>query len=318
MNDYYIAEFSVTKLWGYKPYHLKFNKDVNILIGPNASGKTTLINILYDALTGNLARLAQTLFDEVIIRLESFGSTEYKTISFRRKDGKLFIKIDQNERVLPLSAFQNPHQIGSSELELHFFIHPLKAEIQDIKTELQGLVPAVWLPVSRRLPITDDEDTPNLFVRRSLESVDDCLSDLLKKLADYRVSLNSDLADLRKEFQRHALENILYDKQHDNNQVFDTGNSLLPTKDDENHLLQAFRDVGFVDREMEKRIHEHFLVAKLAIDKLKDFSKHSKIDLGTLFILPLISRTKSFVKFAQELEDKRAALFDPLDQYKKR
>lgn len=50
MNQYYISHFSVKNLWGYKNYRIPFFKDVNVIIGPNASGKTTLINILYDTL----------------------------------------------------------------------------------------------------------------------------------------------------------------------------------------------------------------------------------------------------------------------------
>ena len=42
MSSYFIESFKIDKLWGYRDIDLVFNKDVNVLIGPNASGKTTI------------------------------------------------------------------------------------------------------------------------------------------------------------------------------------------------------------------------------------------------------------------------------------
>ena len=41
MRSYFIESFKITKLWGYRDINLIFDRDVNILIGPNGSGKTT-------------------------------------------------------------------------------------------------------------------------------------------------------------------------------------------------------------------------------------------------------------------------------------
>ena len=119
---------------------------------------------------------------------------------------------------------------------------------------------------------------------------------------------------MRKEFQRHALENILYDKQHDR-LLLKPRSSIAPSEEDKQALLQAFRDVGLVDKNMEARINEHFAAAKSALSKFA--SNPTKIDMGTLIIIPLISRTRSIVTFAQELETKREKLFSPLHSYEK-
>jgi predicted ATP-binding protein involved in virulence len=135
---------------------------------------------------------------------------------------------------------------------------------------------------------------------------------LLESLQNYRFSLNTELADLRKDFQRHALENILYDKQHDR-ALLSLKSASPPSKEDEQALLQAFRDVGLVDKAMEQRINEHFAAAKDALGRLSQ--NPNKIDFETLFIVPLISRTRSIVAFAQELERKRERLFSSLHSF---
>ncbi len=314
MSKYYIDNYSVKQLWGYKNYKITFFKDVNVLIGPNASGKTTLINILYDTLTANIARLCKTEFSEVLIGLKSFEGGETETVSVIQSPEDLQISVGEQTFKIPLVQFQHFSEgralvdVPSEVLRRHF-----RFDIQDLQKQLRGLVPAVWLPVSRRLPIAEEEEVARRPLhRRPLESVDECLASLVEELQRYRLSLNAELSELRKGFQRHALENILFDKHHD--RVLNNLASLVPpSESDKQKLLQAFRDVGLVDARMEGRITEHFDAAKAAIAKLKSGPKG--FDFETILIIPLIARTRSIVEFAQELETKRGQLFAALHEY---
>ena len=46
----YIQEFSVKKLWGRLDLSWEhINHDVNIIVGINGCGKTTLLNLIYDS-----------------------------------------------------------------------------------------------------------------------------------------------------------------------------------------------------------------------------------------------------------------------------
>lgn len=316
MKAYYIDQYTVKKLWGYKTYSIQLHEDVNVIIGPNASGKTTLINILYDALTANFSRLFRTEFSEVSITLKAFEGNGTETVSVDRGDEGVRITIGKKAFRVPGKAFPPfpeaavMRNVPSAVLAAHFGL-----DIRDVQTPLRGLVPAVWLPVSRRLPIAEEEEAASRSLhRKPLESVDECLAELVEKLQQYRLALNSDLAELRKDFQRHALENILYDKQHDQW----TGRSrprVPPSDNDKLQLLQAFRDVGLVDARMEKRIDEHFSAARESITKFTN--SKGEIDINAILILPLLARTQAMVEFAQELETKRGALFEPLQQYEK-
>jgi len=184
-------------------------------------------------------------------------------------------------------------------------------EFAQLRQQLEGLVPAAWLPVSRRLPIAEEDEDERRVRRGSLESVDECLAELLDGLQRYRVSLDVGLSDLRKEFQKHALENILYDKRHD--RMVDHKNVQALTQADKQQLLKAFQDVGFVDQAMETRINEHFAAAEAAVNHFK--KEPDRLTLQTLLIIPLIHRTRQMVEFAQDLESKRQRLFAPLNLY---
>ncbi|MDS4019190.1 MAG: AAA family ATPase [Candidatus Competibacter sp.] len=318
MNAYFITNFDVKGLWGYKNYHIRLHEDVNVIIGPNASGKTTLINILYDTLTANFPRLCRTQFSEVVLGLKAFEGNERREIRLTQSEQDLKIQIDKDSfqvSLTPFQQFNDDPSFADIPLEIarrHFGIH---GDLRRLQTSLRELVPAVWLPVSRRLPIAEEEEMARKRLhRKPLESVDECLAGLVDSLQQYRLSLNTELSELRKEFQRHALENILYDKQHDR-LLLKPQPSIAPSEEDKQALLQAFRDVGLVDRNMEARINDHFAAAKSALSKFT--SSPTKIDMETLIIIPLISRTRSIVTFAQELETKREKLFSPLHSYER-
>ena len=56
MRSYFVESFKITKLWGYRDINLMFDRDVNVLIGPNASGKTTILNLLHSILSAGFTK----------------------------------------------------------------------------------------------------------------------------------------------------------------------------------------------------------------------------------------------------------------------
>lgn len=319
MKKYFISGFSVRNLWGGKNYSLTFQPDVNVIIGPNASGKTTLINILFDSLSGNFPRLCRTDFSEVVIKLRAFEGQGQKTLRLVRGEEELSIFIGNEKHSVPMAPFIEFGDEFASPDKHSAFIRQQRLVRRhsrgDIQHRLRQLVPAVWLPVSRRLPIAEEEALEERrFHRKPLESVDECLAGLTESLQQYRLGLNAELSELRRDFQRHALENILYDKQHDK-ALLDPKSFVPQSDEDKQALLEAFNDVGLVDKRMETRIDEHFAAANEAATKLKNTD--NRIDSKTLFIIPLINRTRTIVGFAQELEKQREELFSALHMFER-
>lgn len=68
-NFYYLKEINISNLWGNRDFQIRLYKDVNIIIGRNASGKTTILDLLRFILTLDLLSLSQIEFDEVVLRL---------------------------------------------------------------------------------------------------------------------------------------------------------------------------------------------------------------------------------------------------------
>ena len=312
MKAHYISHIHVEGLWGDKNIDFALWEDVNVIIGPNASGKTTIINLLMFTLTGNIIKLLDYQFKFIQIALKSFDDGKSLNIKVTKSEEGIQFQIGDKRVQLPpipeaiRDRFTRFSDAGPEMLKRH-----LGADLFELRNQLEGLVPAAWLPVSRRIPIDDDDDERRRVRRGPIESVDECLGELLDGLQRYRLSLDAKLSELRKDFQKHALENILYDKRHD--RMIDLQNFQTPTQEEKQQLLKAFQDVGFVDRAMENRVEEHFNAAQAAIEQLK--KTPNVYSNQTLFIIPLLHRTKQMVEFAQDLEAKRQTLFAPLSLY---
>lgn len=189
-------------------------------------------------------------------------------------------------------------------------------DIEGLTQELAGLVPAAWLPVTRRLPIPDAEQESFESRKNPLESVDDRLRQLLSELSQYRLSLDTKLSERYKEFERQVLSIFLYDKKLDTFQTLRVETSV--TEEEKQKLIQAFDQAGLLDKDMQRRIDEHFTEAEKAVQRLRENSKESEggVNVDDVMIIPLIMRTNNLIRLAEKLEDDRRELFKPLTKFR--
>ena len=313
MTNYFIESFKVTKLWGYRDVDITFYNDVNILIGPNGSGKTTVLYLLHSILSADLPSIVNVKFEQAEIKLRSFKGKSIRTIKVNLANGLLKLKVGQKELKINLDYLSRRR---TSQLSL-FHSNERKSGFRNFSPEefdeLTSLVPIVWLPVSRRLPIIEDEE--ERYARRLLESVDLRLEELLNGLSRYHTILNAQLSERYKKFENQVLSMILYSKEHDK---FDSISFSLPTEAEKEQLRKAFTDAGLLDEQIQSRINDHFAAVEESIKRIKRIREIgdtiSKLD--DILVFPLISRTKDMVEFARKLEEDRETIFAPLNLYK--
>ena len=314
MHSYYIESFKVTKLWGYRDIELHFYSDVTILIGPNGSGKTTVLNILHSILTADISNITHIKFDQAEIKLRSFKGKSIRTIKVYIEEELLKLKLGQKEYPFDIDSLSRGRYRQASLFDDFFDDSSRIVRHPKGINELTNLVPLVWLPVNRRLPVTEDEEK-RYSRRRSLESVDLRLDDLLEALSRYHSVLNSQLSERYGEFERQVLRVILYSKEHDQvNSILEAVPTSLPTEAEKNQLRRAFDDAGLLDEQMQNIINDHFAAAEGAVKQIRE-SQNSGLELESILVLPLISRTKDMVKYARELEEDREKIFAPLRLY---
>ena len=323
MGSYFIKSFKITKLWGYQDIDLNFNDDVNILIGPNGSGKTTILNLLHSILSVDLWNILNVNFDQAEIKLREFKGRSVRTV-----------KASVADRFLKLSVGKDTFEIDIDMIsDLRFSRYYRHSETREIirRTSprytvrrrivpegfydaLTDLVPIVWLPVSRCLPVTEDEEE-RYTGTDSLESVDLRLEELLGDLSIYYSRLNAMLSERFRKFEHQALSVILY--REDDYQL-DSIPPSFPTQAEKEQLLRAFEAAGLLDEQMRIRIDKHFAEVRKMLEKIreiKDTDSDLGLALGDLLGFLLIRQTHSMVGYSRELEEDRERIFKPLRDY---
>ena len=151
MSSYFIESFKIDKLWGYRPINRTFHRDVNILIGPNGSGKTTILHLLHAILSGDLRSVVNFNFKQAKIGLRSFKGTSIRTIKVDIEKEFLKLKVDEDEHSVPIDILSGRHPIRSSTRRFYERDNVIRNMLsEDLDGELTPIVPLVWLPVSRR------------------------------------------------------------------------------------------------------------------------------------------------------------------------
>ena len=332
MSSYFIESFKIDKLWGYRDINRTFHRDVNILIGPNASGKTTVLSLLHSILVLDLPNLLNFSFDRAEIKLKGFEGRSVHTITMERNATDGFSELSLGKKRLPIKIdaisdrrFHERHSFFERGSYSKSTLIRAAAErdvdiirAEDFYDELTALVPIVWLPVSRRLPVTEYEEE-RYTRKQTLESVDLRLEELLEGLFHYHSRLNTLLSKRYKEFEHQVLSVILYSKEHDQlDLILSSMPSKLPTITEKKQLLGAFKAAGLLDEQMRTRINEHFAAAEEVlkrVDKRVDKSGKFVWDLKDILVIPLIRRTQAMVEYARKLEEDREKIFDPLRRY---
>lgn len=314
MDSYWISRVVIKQLWGHKDFDLRFNRDVNILIGPNASGKTTVLNLISYVFRADIQLLSQIQFDEMSI-----------TLSGHQKNVERTIKVSFDHNIVVFRVGRQSYKIDMSrlsDLRSRMYWRQMKRSklVTDLAAALLAMMPIVWLPVSRRLPVFMEDDGSRVAREmrgdEPIESVDERLRHLLGLLATYRLKLEAQLTEKYKAFERTVLGITLFDKEHDK---FPLHIGKAPGDDDRRALERAFRAAGLWDSRIEKRIREHFQTADQAYKEMTNPKGSGPTPIPNnkvMLIVPLIPRTMRMVDAARQLETEREEIFASINKYK--
>ena len=323
MHKYFIESFKITKLWGYRDINLTFNDDVNILIGPNGSGKTTILTLLHSILSLDLIGLLNVNFEHAEIHLRNLkDSSVLRIVKVNAANRLLQIQLDEKTEGIDTESI-----IGRRFAEHHKWLEkgntlPRRPPERFVRRtmisekfydELTTLVPIIWLPINRHLPTTTNEE--ERYTRTySSESPDTRLSQLIENdLSRYCAALNAQLSERYQKFERQVLSAILYNKDHD--QLHSLPPSL-PTETERAQLSGAFEAAGLLDGPMQSKIDDHFAAAEKVVERIHE-GKKIGIELEDILVVPLIQRTQAMVEYAAKLEEDREGIFAPLRLYEK-
>jgi len=117
-----IKEVSIKNLHGYLTKTIDFNEDINLIVGINGSGKTSLLNVINWLLTPSFPDLCTNEFDELSIEF-ILNKEHFKIISIQTQDE---VKIE---------LFNNTTNKHYHHIQADLKIHPKKFSTKSVDIE---------------------------------------------------------------------------------------------------------------------------------------------------------------------------------------
>lgn len=309
-----IDRIEVDGFWDTHDLVVDLHPDVTFLIGPNGTGKTTLINLLAAALLADFPTLGRLPFRSLRITLSSPARDKRPTITVSKKRAKervfefIEYKIkrseDGPERRFFLEGTEDPFYIRRHEFHPRYERGFYRTAIFDLPGELQKLVNVSWLSV-HRTAIRDRTSEE----RRFESTVDQKLYELSNKLVRYFSALGTQKDEEILKFQQMIFLSLL--------RPSGAGDSLKtwPAADIGMHreaIGEIFDELkissdkaGVVESYFDEFLKLHEKLAKDGVD----------ITAADIFLLMSADRIRDIVKEWQELGKKIAQIFSNRDRF---
>jgi ABC-type branched-subunit amino acid transport system ATPase component len=160
-----VRAFRAEKILGDETYELSLEADATIIVGPNGTGKSTLLNVFYLFITRQWARLLQYNFSKLTLQLSN------REISITRADlftadSALFSKVTPR--------FRNIIQkLGETQSIGHFIATPNMSFGETVR--LANLL---------ELPVDDVQTVRQYLSRQSKDLFEDTFLDVDRQLAE--------------------------------------------------------------------------------------------------------------------------------------
>ena len=311
---YKLTDISIEGFWGEKRIQTKLFDSVNIFIGQNGTGKTTLMNILSSVLSLDLKLLYYTSFSKIEMNLKRNKSKRKITIEKKEEDTQFFI-IKYN---IGTKTFEFPINLKDID-SINRRLHPKYSKIiQNCKEELDSLISVGWLSVHRDSNDNVDE-FDDIFYRRTRplkNPIDLRIENLSRRLMEYFLTIELEANKLSKQYQTDVLEALLYNSSFD---IFslESDSNIEPDSIKEG-LIHAYKDLDALSSKMEKKIDRHANVIEKSLKNLKHAMKEKKpIELNDVFPIILLRRTNHVIELSNEFEKEKNNLMFPINEYLK-
>ena len=309
---HHIRRIEVEGFWETHSLRLRLDPDVNFFIGPNGTGKTTLINLIAAALTIDLPTLARIPFKKITIILNSTKEEKSpsivvtKIVANERSNTAIewrirkteageearFVMGDPEEVVL-----RGDRVVRRWTTEAHRRRSPALSKL------LSDLVQVQWLSVHRAISDYSERDA------RAYESmVDRKLETLSNELVRYFATFSKQKDDKVREFQEYIFVSLL--QLPSVGQIFDR-NEVGRSQEHEMTMAEIFKELHVQNSGIDKLIKSFFERAQAALNKATDQGITAE-DFALLVSLRKISEvTERWHKLQEQLK----VIFAQRDQF---
>lgn len=303
---YRIKSIKINGFWGRGEVECNFNEDVNIIIGRNGTGKTTLMNILHSVLTCDLNGLAESGFESVEVFLKS--SENEKTVRVCRLDGggdrergleEVLYTIDEHEYRVPLLA-------ALAHRQSPMLRRRVEADVLEVRNALSSLLRISSISVYR-LRHDEDLEVRDRYGTRITAPVDYRLEGALLELSQYITEIGIEEQKISKELQKNVLASILYSFEERANSTFTL---QFDKRQEEANLKSAYRQLKAMDSDISEKIKTHVQIINETIESIDN--KSEGVDFRPLEAL---RKTRKVIELSLKANEKNKEVNKQLELF---
>lgn len=310
----YIESIEIEGFWGTKNVSLKLHEDLNFLIGPNGSGKTTIINLVSAVLRADIPALYSVQFDRVIIRLKAIGANKKPIIEVAKivdkKMGSFELQYTVREKSSDKGTkygVEGPYdervyrdyKMGRSRRYME-----AGARLSSI---LADLVEVNWLSIHRS---TTDMERRTRREEGFESSVDQKLHEISRAFSQYFSLLTTRAESESKNFQEHVFLSLL-DQKNSGGDVF---KQVEIEPEEKTTVVGVLRDLGVNNTKANRSVTAHHS----RLDEAKTYwEEHQSLRIEDAVTLSDARRVSEMLNEWRDLQGKREAIFEPRVKFEK-
>lgn len=309
----YIESIEIEGFWGRKIVSLQLHPDLNFLIGPNGSGKTTIINLVSAVLRADIPALYSVQFDKVTIKMKAIGANRKPLIEVAKvvdpKMGNFELIYTVKEKSSEKGStygVEGPyddriyHDIRYARSRRH---REAGARLGRI---LSDLVEVNWLSIHRT---SAEMERRNRREDSYESSIDHKLQDISRAFSNFFSLLNSKAEAESKNFQEHVFLSLL-EQKHSDADVLAQAHIEAENKQS---VVSVLRDLGVSNSKATRSVNAHYARTAEARKNLRD--KAVSLSLTDAISLSDAVRVNEMLTEWRGLQEQRAAIFQPRIQF---
>lgn len=299
-----IKSIHIEGIWGYKKINCNFHRNVNILIGKNGIGKTTILNLLSSTINVDTETLHNISFDKLTIDFyDEHDSNSKITFEIKR-----FMKNERPMISYEFTGIDIPKQNITKESDN--IVRYL------LKRKINALINLTWLSINRkniRRYHTNTNEQPEIDKR---------LEELFAHIQDYYYKLMSRSMELNQQFKSDVINLFLYDKDIDDTPTLATLESIKEENIDKNDLINMFSSLGLSNEAIKTKIETHLEMIEKAKKEILT-SETSPLDSTNTLndsstkIISLYLRTRGMLNAYHRSQEKTEENYALLNKYLK-
>lgn len=317
----------------YNYENITFNSDVTIIYGLNGSGKTTVLNIIENIITGQLYKLFDTKFNRITLKFQNNSDIYDQKITLSKRSDELVIIFNNEEYTIKEKNFQKENRINErpsrDKNSAYFYDYPILKKIRETFNY-------VYLPLNRLNVNELDNDEEYYYqnkfysrkmldanVNNSSDANDPMMAKVDSLIYTSFNKINSQINKINNEFRNKILKSLLdLDVKINAKDDIEFFSELILESIDVKNLkstnqsyIKLLKDLSLLDAQEEIRINLFF---KNLIVRLSDFeSKNEKSSFKFVDIFNFIEvrKAKLLVELAKKTENEKSNVRKPIDKF---